>query len=154
MRLFSDELKEQEDALGKLLKEIISGVEDDSFPDRAAMLTLRAQFLYRRAVSMLQRMHELLGLDEDMDPMPNGEDRDERRIRDESSIKDLPLTILSQQIIMAEQQRTTLQQLYESLQEMRKAKSATPKVEHLVLLRQLKDSLEEFEKKDLESDKT
>ena len=134
VRLFSDELKEQEDALGKLLKEIISGVEDDSFPDRAAMLTLRAQFLYRRAVSMLQRMHERSGGDKDKNPMPNGEDRDERRIqdehriRDEGSIKELPLTILSQQIIMAEQQRTTLQQLYESLQEMRKAKSATPKV--------------------------
>ncbi len=166
VRLFSDQLKEQEEDLGKLLKEISSELEDNHFPDRAAMLTLRTQFLYRRADSMLRKMQELLEVDQSE---VNNSEANKSEVNQSEAHKDddltgnekagadrsekhLPLTILSQQMILAEQQKTTLRQLYESLQEMQKAKSATPRVEHLVLLRQLKDRLEEFERKDIESD--
>ena len=136
VKFFSDELESLANASGDLLKDTFSSIEEHTFSDHVAMLELRTLFLYRRVVSILQKMQELSVSQKNSDQMKNE--------KEYTSTKDLPLTILAQQIILAEQQKNTLHQLSESLAEMRKAKSLVPKTEQLLLLRQLKDDLENF----------
>ena len=136
VKFFSDELEALANASGDLLKDTFSSIEEHTFSDHVAMLELRTLFLYRRVVSILQKMQELSVSQKNSDQMKNE--------KEYTSTKDLPLTILAQQIILAEQQKNTLHQLSESLAEMRKAKSLVPKTEQLLLLRQLKDDLENF----------
>ena len=138
VKIFSDELEALANASGDLLKDTFSSIEEHTFSDHVAMLELRTLFLYRRVVSILEKMQELSVSQKNSDQMKNEKEKEY------TSTKDLPLTILAQQIILAEQQKNTLHQLSESLAEMRKAKSLVPKTEQLLLLRQLKDDLENF----------
>ena len=138
VKIFSDELEALANASGDLLKDTFSSIEEHTFSDHVAMLELRTLFLYRRVVSILEKMQELSVSQKNSDQMKNE--------KEYTSTKDLPLTILAQQIILAEQQKNTLHQLSESLAEMRKAKSLVPKTEQLLLLRQLKDDLKNFKK--------
>lgn len=138
VKFFSDELEALANALDDLLKDTFSSIEEHTFSDHVAMLELRTRFLYRRVVSMLQKMQELSVLQKNSDQMVIEKEREH------TDTKELPLTILAQQIILAEQQKNTLHQLSESLTEMRKAKSLVPKTEQLLLLRHLKDDLENY----------